>query len=145
MIDLLGEAGCVSIEAGVESITEEGRQLLNKKCKISTAEISDRLIHAKKRVAFVQANLLDSMDDRPEEVKSWREHLHSHGVWANEPVPLFPYPGSPDYTKRWGEPDDRAWERAHEFYLNSFHTFSDIQEQKPLSLVTLEGQGIEHA
>ena len=40
LIDLLGEAGCVSIEAGVESITEAGRNLLDKKCKISTAEMS---------------------------------------------------------------------------------------------------------
>ncbi|MDQ6704593.1 MAG: TIGR04295 family B12-binding domain-containing radical SAM protein, partial [Acidobacteriota bacterium] len=36
MLDLLGRAGCVSIEAGVESITEEGRDLLDKKCKMST-------------------------------------------------------------------------------------------------------------
>ena len=50
MIDLLGAAGCVSIEAGVESITEAGRAWLDKKCKITTAEISDRLIHAKRRV-----------------------------------------------------------------------------------------------
>ena len=64
MLDLLGEAGCVSIEAGVESITEEGRALLDKKCKISTDEISDRLIHAKQRVPFVQANLLDSQRRR---------------------------------------------------------------------------------
>src|SRR5947209_7733957 len=33
MIDLLGQAGCVSIEAGVESITESGRDVLAKKCK----------------------------------------------------------------------------------------------------------------
>lgn len=46
MIDLLGDAGCVSIEAGVESITEEGRRVLDKKCRISTDQISDRLIHA---------------------------------------------------------------------------------------------------
>jgi B12-binding domain/radical SAM domain protein of rhizo-twelve system len=138
MIDLLGEAGCVSIEAGVESITEAGRDLLDKKCRISTAEISERLIHAKRRVPFVQANLLNSMDDDPAEVESWRAHLHEHGVWANEPVPLFPYPGSPDYTRRWGAPDDRAWERAHEFYLSGFNQFSDIQEQRPVPLVQLE-------
>src|SRR5207248_8183567 len=83
MIDLLGEAGCVSIEAGVESITESGRDLLDKKCKISTAEISDRLIHAKRRVRFVQANLMDSRDDDPAEVQAWRAHLREHGVWAN--------------------------------------------------------------
>ncbi len=138
MLDLAGEAGCVSIEAGVESITEEGRRLLDKKCKISTGEIGARLIHAKRRVPFVQANLLDSRDDDPGEVEAWREHLHEHGVWANQPVPLFPYPGSPDYTRRWGAPDDSAWERAHDFYLGNFGEFSDIQEQRPLPLVQLE-------
>ena len=138
MLDLAGEAGCVSIEAGVESITEEGRRLLDKKCKISTGEIGARLIHAKRRVPFVQANLLDSRDDDPAEVEAWREHLHEHGVWANQPVPLFPYPGSPDYTRRWGAPDDSAWERAHDFYLGNFGEFSDIQEQRPLPLVQLE-------
>jgi B12-binding domain/radical SAM domain protein of rhizo-twelve system len=145
MIDLLGEAGCVSIEAGVESITEAGRDALDKKCKITTEQISERLIHAKRRVPFVQANLLDSMDDNPAEVETWRTHLRGHGVWANEPVPLFPYPGSPDYTCRWGAPDDRAWERAHEFYLSGFDKFSDIQEQRPVPLVQLESLGVRYA
>jgi B12-binding domain/radical SAM domain protein of rhizo-twelve system len=145
MVDLLGDAGCVSIEAGVESITESGRDLLDKKCKISTDEISRRLIHAKRRVPFVQANLLDSMDDDPAEVEAWRAHLHEHGVWANEPVPLFPYPGSPDYTRRWGTPDERAWERAHDFYLSGFDKFSDIQEQRPVPLVQLESARTRHA
>jgi len=138
MIQLLGEAGCVSIEAGVESITESGREILDKKCKISTDEITRRLIYAKDRVPFVQANLLDSEADDPAEVEQWRALLQRHGVWANEPVPLFPYPGSPDYTRRWGQPDDRAWERAHEFYLDRFVRFSDIQEQRPAPLVELE-------
>ena len=40
MLDLLGAAGCVSIEAGVESITPEGRSLLEKRCKLSTAELA---------------------------------------------------------------------------------------------------------
>ena len=141
MIDLLGEAGCVSIEAGVESITEAGRNLLDKKCKLSTSEISDRLLHAKRKVPFVQANLLDSLEDDPAEVEAWRSHLQEHGVWANKPVPLFPYPGSPDYTRRWGAPDDIAWERAHASYLDSFDKFSDIQEQRPASLVQLETVG----
>ncbi len=138
MLDLLGRAGCVSIEAGVESITEAGRSLLDKKCRITTREITDRLIHAKRRVPFVQANLLDSKEDDPAEVEAWRQELHQHGVWANKPVPLFPYPGSPDYTRRWGAADDRAWERAHAAYLGSFDEFSDIQEQRPASLVQLE-------
>jgi len=138
MLDLLGEAGCVSIEAGVESITEEGRLLLDKKCKLSTDEITGRLLHAKERVPFVQANLLDSRSDDPQEVEAWREFLQSRGIWANKPVPLFPYPGSPDYTRRWGPADDLAWERAHQFYLGQFDEFSDIQAQHPLSLVQLE-------
>ncbi|HEX3878975.1 MAG TPA: TIGR04295 family B12-binding domain-containing radical SAM protein [Bryobacteraceae bacterium] len=138
MIDLLGRAGCVSIEAGVESITESGRAALDKKCKLSTPEITARLIHAKSRVPFVQANLMDSRDDDPADVAAWRAGLHAHGVWANEPVPMFPYPGSPSYTRRWGAPDDAAWERAHQAYLGQFGTFSDIQEQKPAPLVQLE-------
>jgi anaerobic magnesium-protoporphyrin IX monomethyl ester cyclase len=141
MIDLLGKAGCVSIEAGVESITEQGRDQLDKKCKLSTSEISERLLHAKRKVAFVQANLLDCQTDDPAAVEEWRAHLREHGVWANKPVPLFPYPGSPDYTRRWGRPDDLAWERAHEFYLHQFDSFSDIQEQRPIDLVQLEAAG----
>jgi anaerobic magnesium-protoporphyrin IX monomethyl ester cyclase len=144
MIDLLGTAGCVSIEAGVESISEAGRELLNKKCKIPTEEITRRLVHAKKRVPFVQANLLDSRDDDPADVEAWRVHLKAHGVWANEPVPLFPYPGSPDYTRRWGAPDEMAWERAHEAYLGQFGAFSDIQEQRPVPLVQLELPASNH-
>jgi anaerobic magnesium-protoporphyrin IX monomethyl ester cyclase len=89
-------------------------------------------------VPFVQANLLDSKDDDPDEVERWRAELQQHGVWANKPVPLFPYPGSPDYTRRWGVPDDTAWERAHDFYLNRFDEFSDVQEQRPAPLVQLE-------
>lgn len=138
MIDLLGRAGCVSIEAGVESITEEGRAELDKKCRMSTEELADRLIYAKQRVPFVQANLIEMEQDDLAAVEAWRAHLHEHGVWANKPVPLYPYPGSPDYTKRWGAPDDRAWERAHEYYLDLFREFSDVQEQQPRPLTELE-------
>lgn len=138
MLDLLGRAGCVSVEAGVESITEAGRALLDKKCKMSTEEITGRLIYAKQRIPFVQANLLDSQGDNPGDVEAWRETLQQHGVWANKPVPLYPYPGSPDYTNRWGSPDNAAWERAHEHYLTNFDEFSDIQEDRPVALVQLE-------
>lgn len=137
-LDLLGAAGCVSIEAGVESISAEGRAFLDKKCRKSTEELSALLIHAKKSVPFVQANLLDASTDDPEEVEAWRQHLQKHGVWANQPVPLFPYPGSPDYTRLWGALDDEAWERAHRYYLSRYTGFSDIQEEKPLPLSELE-------
>ena len=138
MLELLGRAGCVSIEAGVESITESGRERLDKKCRVSTDELAGRLIFAKRHVPFVQANLLEMNEDDAAAVETWREHLQSNGVWANKPVPLFVYPGSPEYTRRWGEPDDRAWERAHEDYLRTNAEFSDIQEQKPVPLVQLE-------
>jgi anaerobic magnesium-protoporphyrin IX monomethyl ester cyclase len=138
MLELLGRAGCVSVEAGVESITPEGRQSLDKKCKMSTQELSSRLIFAKQHIPFVQANLIEMEQDDEAEVETWRQELQAHGVWANRPVPLFPYPGSPDYTRRWGTPDDHAWERAVNYYLGSFDAFSDIQDQRPLSLSELE-------
>lgn len=138
MLELLGRAGCVSIEAGVESISEEGRALLDKKCRLSTEEMAGRLIFAKRWVPFVQANLLGIKEDDPAAVEAWREHLQAHGVWANKPVPLFAYPGSPEYTRRWGDPDDQAWERAHGDYLEAWRAFSDIQEQAPQPLVQLE-------
>jgi anaerobic magnesium-protoporphyrin IX monomethyl ester cyclase len=137
-IDALARAGCVSIEAGVESITEAGRAYLDKKCKMSTEQLTERLVYAKQRVPFVQANLLAMTEDDAEVVESWRKQLETHGVWANKPVPLFPYPGSPEYTRMWGPPDDYAWERAHEAYLKGFDAFSDIQESRPQPLVELE-------
>jgi B12-binding domain/radical SAM domain protein of rhizo-twelve system len=141
MLELLGRAGCVSIEAGVESLSPEGRDRLDKKCRMSTDELTERLIIAKQHVAFVQANLIDAeLDgaDGSEEVARWRAGLQAHGVWSNEPVPLFPYPGSPDYRRLWGLPDDQAWERAHAHYLAQFADFSDIQDQRPLPLADLE-------
>jgi anaerobic magnesium-protoporphyrin IX monomethyl ester cyclase len=141
LLDLLGRAGCVSIEAGVESISKEGRALLDKRCKLSTAELAGRLIRAKQTVPFVQATLMESRCDDPAAVAEWRRALQAEGIWANEPVPLFPYPGSPDYTRLWGPPDERAWERAHDHYMQQFDTFSDIQEQRPVRLPILEGGG----
>jgi anaerobic magnesium-protoporphyrin IX monomethyl ester cyclase len=142
LLDLLGAAGCRTIEAGVESISEEGRARLHKRCRLSTEEISDLLLHARRTVPFVQATLMDASADAPDQVAAWRARLADGGVWANEPVPLFPYPGSPDYTRLWGLPDDDAWERAHDHYLHQFDRFSDIQEQRPVRLPVLEaGQG----
>jgi len=138
MLDLLGAAGCVSIEAGVESLTVEGRAALDKMCRASTDDLTERLIHAKRSVPFVQANLLKVAGDEKELVAAWRERLKRAGVWANDPVPLYPYPSSPDYRRLWGMPDGRAWERAHEHYLSQFDSFSDIQEERPIPLPELE-------
>ena len=138
MLDLLGAAGCVSIEAGVESLTAEGRDDLDKDCKLSTGELTLRLVHAKGSVPFVQANLIATDNDDPDVVARWRAALRQHGVWANEPVPLFPYPGSPAYRRLWGPEDDWAWERALDHYLSGNAGFSDIQEAAPLPLAALE-------
>ena len=103
ILALLGQAGCVSIEAGVESITVEGRNLLDKGARLTTGQIVERLVEAKRHVPFVQANLLESGADAPGDVERWRQFLRQHDVWANKPVPMFPYPGSPEYGRRWGE------------------------------------------
>jgi radical SAM superfamily enzyme YgiQ (UPF0313 family) len=138
MLRLLGRAGCVSIEAGVECVSEEGRSALKKGCRIPLSSITERLIFAKRHVPFVQANLMQSGEDDPNVVEEWRKLLKAKGVWANKPVPIFPYPGSSLYREKWGNPDDLAWERAHEYYLNIHKQFSDIQDQEPLSLEQLE-------
>ena len=64
--------------------------------------------------------------------------MRDHGIWANDPVPLFPYPGSPDYRRLWGLPDDEAWERALDYYLRQFGDFSEIQDTRPRPLRELE-------
>jgi B12-binding domain/radical SAM domain protein of rhizo-twelve system len=138
MLDLLGRAGCVSIEAGVESLTIEGRKLLDKRCKLDTDQLAERLIYARQHVPFVQANLIETPHDESGLVSEWRENLQRHGVWANDPVPLFPYPSSPDYRRLWGAPDEMAWERAHDHYLAQFQEWSDIQDARPAALSELE-------
>lgn len=140
MLDLLGETGCVSIEAGVESLTDEGRASLDKNCRMTTEELTERLIYARRRVPFVQANLIKTAGDDSAQIATWREELRHAGVWANDPVPLYPYPSSPDYRRLWGAPDDFAWERAHAYYLAQFDSFSDIQDERPFALSELEAQ-----
>ena len=112
---LLGRAGCVSVEAGVESITPEGRRLSEQALQAVTTDGADGACSSSPSgdVPFVQANLIGTSDD-PADVAAWRARLAQHGVWSNEPVPLFPYPGSPEYRLRWGALDDDAWERAHD-------------------------------
>ena len=138
MLRLLGTAGCVSIEAGIESLTAEGREALAKRCRLETDDLARLLVEARRHVPFVQANLIGVDQDDPSLVEQWRGRLMAEGVWANAPVPLYPYPSSPDYRAIWGEPDDVAWERAHEHYLRTFSSFSDIQDKRPAPLPVLE-------
>lgn len=135
---LLGKAGCVSIEVGVESITDQGRNGLQKDCRKNTGQISDLLVTARQYIPFVQANLIRVSDDNLADIRQWRETLQEEGIWANDPVPMFPYPGSPAYRQLWGSPDTFSWERAHRYYLAEHAHFSDIQNQCPISLEELE-------
>ncbi len=141
-LDLLARAHCVSFECGVESITDEGRDAMNKHCRISTDRITELLVYAKQRIPWVQANLIKTPEDDPALVAAWQAGLKAKGVWVSEPVPMFPFPGSPEYVTTFGvQPDEAAWERAHSFYLQLFADkgYSDIQDQQPLSLQELEG------
>lgn len=139
-LDLLGNAHCISMECGIESITDAGRDELNKNCRISTDRIRELLLYARQRVPWVQANLILTEHDRRSDVNEFQESLRRQGVWVSEPVPMFAFPGTPDYTQRFGPPDDYAWERAHQHYLNAFREkgFSDIQDQKPAPIEDLE-------
>jgi len=140
-LDLLARAHCVSFECGIESITDEGRDAMNKNCRITTDRITELLIYARQRIPWVQANLIKVPEDDPEQVAGWQANLKAHGVWVSEPVPMFPFPGSPEYVTTFGaQPDENAWERAHAHYLNLFtgKGWSDIQEQAPLPLTELE-------
>ena len=140
-IELLARAHCVSFECGIESITDAGRDAMNKNCRITTDRITQLLAFARERIPWVQANLIKVAEDDPAEVAAWQAGLKAHGVWVSEPVPMFPFPGSPEYVTTFGaQPDEQAWERAHDFYLQLFAQkgFSDIQAERPLSLAELE-------
>ena len=139
-LDLLGRAHCISFECGIESITEEGRDELNKGCRMTTERLGELLVYARKRIPWVQANLILTEHDDRSEIREWQERLKREGVWVSEPVPMFPYPGSPLYNQIFGAIDDHSWERAHRYYTDEFREkgFSDIQEQAPLSIEELE-------
>lgn len=140
-LGLLGHAHCISFECGIEAITDEGRKELNKHCRLDTDDITRLLINARSHIPWVQANLIKTAQDNPAQVAAWQSRLKSAGVWVSEPVPMFPFPGSPEYLQTFGvSPDDGAWERAHDFYLKLFAEmgYSDIQEQRPVRLSDLE-------
>ena len=140
-LDLLGRAHCISMECGVESITEAGREELEKNCRLSTKRISELLIYARQRIPWAQANLILTEHDDKREIRKFQDHLKAHGVWASEPVPMFPFPGTPLYQQLFGgAPDDQAWERAHRYYTGAFadRGYSDIQDQQPVAIGDLE-------
>jgi len=139
-LDLLGRAHCISMECGVESITEAGRGDLNKGCRLTTDRLSDLLIYARRRIPWVQANLILTEHDDRRQIRAWQSRLKAAGVWVSEPVPMFPYPGTPLYNQLFGPIYDYAWERAHHYYTTTFDDkgYSDIQAPTPASIEDLE-------
>ncbi len=137
-LELLGKAGCVSIEAGVEATSFAGRKRIDKMLRVSIAEVEERLRAAKSCIPFVQANLVRVPEDNPSEVLAWRDRLRDFGVWANDPVPIFPYPGSPEYLQRFGPPGEDAYLKASRAYLSENKEFCDLQDQHPVDLSELE-------
>jgi B12-binding domain/radical SAM domain protein of rhizo-twelve system len=107
-LDLLGRARTISIECGIESITDQGRDELNKNCRMSTERLTQLLIYARQRIPWVQANLILTEKDDRQDIHRWQTTLKDHGVWVSEPVPMFPFPGTPLYTQMFGPPDDQA-------------------------------------
>ena len=64
MLDLLGAAGCVSIEAGVESLTVGGPRGARQECRhVDRRAGRPADLCARARVPFVQANLIEMADD----------------------------------------------------------------------------------
>jgi anaerobic magnesium-protoporphyrin IX monomethyl ester cyclase len=139
-LDLLGRAHTISVECGIESITDEGRDQLNKNCRMTTERLTELLIYARQRIPWVQANLILTERDDKREIRRWQERLKAHGVWVSEPVPMFPFPGTPLYLQMFGLPDESAWERAHHYYTSAFggKGYSDIQDGQPAAIEDLE-------
>jgi len=134
----LGRAGCISLECGIESITAEGRARFRKGCRLETDRLAQLLRAARAHIPWVQANLIAAPDDDHDSIEAWRAPLIADGIWVSQPVPLYPYPGTPLYRQTYGEPDDHAWERAHADYLAAHRHFSDVQDQTPRPLAELE-------
>ncbi len=142
-LEALGRAGCISMECGIEDITPAGRDALHKGCRMTTARMGELLTCARRHIPWVQANLIAPDDAAAADLplqQAWRGEMQAAGVWVSAAVPLFPFPGSPRYQQLFGEPDDTAWERAHEHYLRINHErgYSDIQAAHPLALPALE-------
>ena len=111
--------------------------LLDKNCKLSTDELAEPA-RSTPSGACPSCRPTCSTRRRRRRTRSTRWRAGPAARTASgptSPVPLFPYPGSPDYRQLWGAPDDRAWERAHDALPRPVRRdFSDIQDERPLPL-----------
>ena len=139
MLDRLGEAGCVSIEAGVESLTPEGRQALDKDCRLSTEELTERLIRARQDHPLRPGQ----SDRRRRGRRRGDRRLARRACRATASGPTIrcrsirirprPTTGSAGASRT-----TRPGSGRTQAYLAEFDRFSDIQEARPLPLPELE-------
>jgi B12-binding domain/radical SAM domain protein of rhizo-twelve system len=140
MLELLGRAGCISIEGELETIADVTRAERVDGAddgRPTTTELVELFALAKSHVPFVGVQVTASKTDSEESVRR-RDELRRHGVLVHEPVPPFPYPGSTEYRDRFGACDDDAWERAHAHYIAQFEALGEMRESAPMPLPELE-------
>ena len=71
--------------------------------RMTTDDLTARLLLARQHVPFVQANLIETAGDDAAEIEAWRSRLQNGGRYgANDPVPMFPYPSSPGLPRPLG-------------------------------------------
>ena len=117
-LDLLAEAGCVSLELGIESPFPEVQAAINKGYRVDGDRILSLMAHAKRRIPWVQGDLIKLPEMDPgvvQRTRDWRDAAIESGVWMSEPVPLLLYPGCDLHEKVLGPIDDGAWRRAREY------------------------------
>ncbi|MGI5836890.1 MAG: TIGR04295 family B12-binding domain-containing radical SAM protein [Chloroflexota bacterium] len=118
-LDLLAAAGCVSLEFGLESPFREEQDKLNKDYHLQPDRILELMVHAKGKIPWVQADLVEIPGSGPDLIRrteEWRQEAIRQGVWISEPVKLFPYPGSKLHEQLFGPITDKAWLEAMERY-----------------------------
>ena len=128
----------MSIEAGVESLTREGRATLDKNCRMTTDELAERLILAKRHVPFVQANLIEVADDDDDAGRRLARppaRAGRLGQRAGAAVPLSRLARLPHAL---GRARRAGLGAGAPHYLEAFDAFSDIQDERPLPLEELE-------
>ena len=116
-LDRLAEAGCISVEFGLESPFPYVQSALNKGYRLDGKRILDLMVHAKTRIPWVQGDMMQPPncdDDLRQRTEEWRQEAIARGVWVSEPIKLFLYPGCDLHDKLIGPVGYDAWIKAKE-------------------------------
>ena len=128
----------MSIEAGIESLTVEGREALAKRCRLTTEDLAERLFMARRHVPFVQANLIGMEQDEPALVAYWRDRLMRMASGRTSRCRSIPIRARPAIARCGAGRTISPGNARMTHYLRSLPAFSDIQDQRPARLVELE-------